>query len=277
MAGSFRSEAGDLDGFVAKYDPTGELQWFQAYGGDSLDIARDIIQTADGGYSIVGSTESYSPHTEAWHLRLDAEGEELWFRNWGQIDDQESHEHFELGNGEFITLGYTKTSGGGGKDMFLLKSAPDGWFLFGRTFGGSDDEEGYGLAVLDDGFLCGGYTYSYGGGMSDVFLVRTGLDGTTETDQVISSFDPLSIQDPLPIPTTLEVFPNPSDGTFHLGVDQPVQQLKVLDAAGRIVGTPALSPGERTVRTTLPNGSYIVEVLLQDGTSRRARILIVRS
>ena len=112
--------------------------------------------------------------------------------------------------------------------------------------------------------------------MWDVLLVRTNEVGFTDSDQVISSFDPLSIQQALPVPTTLEVYPNPSDGTFHLGVDQLVERVTVLDASGRVVYTPVLSPGERTVRTNLSSGTYFVEALLRDGTMRRARILIVR-
>ena len=59
------------DAFVAKYDAAASLEWMYRYGGDSLDIGRDIVATMDGGYSIMGSTRSYSNWVEAYHLKMD--------------------------------------------------------------------------------------------------------------------------------------------------------------------------------------------------------------
>ncbi len=273
MVGSIVNES--IDGFAARFSLDGDLLWKNNYGGDSLDIARDVVVCQDGTLSIVGTTASYSPHTEAWHLKLTDQGEELWYRNWGQIDDQESYEHYELSDGSFITIGYTTTSGGGNKDMFLLKSASDGAFVFGRTFGYVKEEEGFGLDVLDDGFICGGYTKSYGYGSSDVYLVRTNLNGQTATQDNVTFFDPLSADDDQAIYSTPIVYPNPASEYFYLNVAGHVEQLRIFSTSGQLVHQQDLLMGE-PVRIDLPNGLYQLDVILRNGELKRSKFQIVR-
>ncbi|HRH37856.1 MAG TPA: hypothetical protein PK760_05895, partial [Flavobacteriales bacterium] len=162
--GSVEVPGEESDAFVAKYDVAHSAEWFEPFGGDSMDVGRDIIRTSDGGYSVVGATRSYSTWVEAYHLKVDAAGSEVWHQHWGQINDQEAYEHFVSVGGEYVSIGYTRTTGGGGADMFLLRSAVDGGYVFGTTFGGSEDEGGYGIAELVDGFICVGTTMSYGAG-----------------------------------------------------------------------------------------------------------------
>ena len=51
--------AGDKDVWLLKTDPFGDTIWTQTYGGTLDDRAFSVQQTSDGGYIIVGYTESY--------------------------------------------------------------------------------------------------------------------------------------------------------------------------------------------------------------------------
>ncbi len=218
----------------------------------------------------MGSTSSFSQWTEAYHVRTNAGGSIIWTRNWGQINDQEAREHVQLSDGGFISLGYTKTSGGGGRDMFLLRSASDGDFVFGRTFGGVNEDEGYSVEVLPDGFLCAGFSLSYGAGGSDVFVVRTALDGTTATETVTSSFDALSVmQYGVAIP---ELFPNPSAGTIHFDPSSALRVLSVRDQSGRSIMEVRIPAGQQEVTLDLPEGIYFIAF----GNSPSSRLIIQR-
>lgn len=258
LGGSAETPAGDRNALLSRWTSDGELVWTTPYGGAADDELRDVLTCASGGYSAVGVTASYSDWTEAYHLRVDEAGGQLWYRNWGQINDQESQEHTELTDGTFVTIGYTKTSGGGGKDMFLLKSATDGDFVYGRTFGGLEDDEGLGLAVLDDGFICVGLTRSYGSGGSDAFVVRTGPEGTTATETVISSFDPLSVEDATA--DVLSIHPNPTTGLLHVPTAPHSRALLVTDRTGRLVQREVLLPGMDRVMLELPDGLYLLHL-----------------
>ena len=270
VSGSIPSSAGDLDAFLCKTDELGGIQWTSQYGGTGDDVAMDVLQCEDGGFSFMGSTSSFSQWTEAYHVRTDAGGSTIWTRNWGQINDQEAREHVQLSDGGFISLGYTKTSGGGGRDMFLLRSASDGDFVFGRTFGGVNEDEGYSVEVLPDGFLCAGFSLSYGAGGSDIFIVRTALDGTTATETVTSSFDALSVmQYGVAIP---ELFPNPSTGIIHFDPTSALRVLSVRDPSGRSVMEVRIPAGQQEVTLDLPEGIYFIAF----GNSPSSRLIIQR-
>jgi len=262
------------DVVVVKYDPDDEQEWALLFGGDSTDVGRDIVQTIDGGFSIMGSTRSYSQWVEAYHLKINASGGEDWYRNWGQINDQEALEHVELPTGEFMSIGYTRTSGGGGKDMFLLKSATDGGFVYGRTFGGSEDETGYGLVVLPDGFLCAGVTSTYGSGGTDVFIVRTGIDGTTEFETVEDAFDPLSVAEAAY--ATLPIHPNPSSGIINIPPRSSAGRWTLADVRGRVWIDGAFAPGTTRLETDVPSGIYLLRLIGNDGTAASTRVTILR-
>lgn len=268
--------AGSLndDGFAAKYTESGDLIWLESYGGDSLDFARDVIVCQDGNFSIVGTTESYSPHTEAWHLKITAEGEEMWYRNWGQIDDQESWRHAELQDGSFITIGYTKTSGGGEKDLFLLKSDSEGLFVFGKTFGGHLDEEGYGIDVLENGFICGGYTKTFGYGSSDYYLIRTDLSGLTEGEENLTFFDPLSISSSIESSSSLVIYPNPSRGLFYVesGTDR-LEKIRIVNQVGQL--QVEKDAGNNSFRVDLPAGQYLIEGYFGSGEVKHSWLQII--
>ncbi|MCB9183644.1 MAG: hypothetical protein H6591_06975 [Flavobacteriales bacterium] len=274
LAGAMTLGGQESDAFVLKLDAAGVQEWLAVAGGDSMDVARDLIQTADGGFSIVGATRSFSPWVEAYHVRFDASGAEQWHRNWGQINDQESFEHFELPDGRFMTIGYTRTSGGGGKDMFLLQSQANGDFAYGRTFGGSEDEEGYGLAVLTDGFICVGSTSSYGSGGTDVFAVRTDLNGATASETVLDAFDPLGLNEPVPVLPLLG--PNPSPGFLRMAAAATPRSFSLLDPCGRLVEAGVIPPHAVEVRFDAPNGMYIMRIRGHKGDEVAVRLRVIR-
>lgn len=276
ITGSSAATNSDTSAFVLKFDANSNVEWSNSYGGDQLDIGRHIITTLDGGYSVLGITRSFGTVTEQYHFKLGSDGSLEWERNWGQIADQEGYEHLQLPNGDYASIGFVTQGGAGGKDMFLLKSDPNGQFLLGQTQGGIDDEVGYAILRMDGGYLMCGITASYGAGMWDVFLVRTNEVGFTATDDVIASFDPLSTTELTRAAPALNLFPNPSTGRFQLGYEGTWKDLRVVDASGRSVDGVQWSAGSREVHADLPAGSYVLELHTLDGQLLRARLQIVK-
>lgn len=274
LCGSSSTNDRELDAWVVKYDALGAEEWSGLYGGDSLDIARDIIQSMDGGFSLVGTTRSYASFNEAYHLKLDSDGAEEWYRNWGQVSDQEAYEHIQIPSGEYLLAGYTTTSGGGGKDMILQKVATNGDYIFGRTYGGGGDELGYSLSSTTTGYLCGGITDGYGAGGNDVFLVRSDFEGTTEFQFVSTTFDPISI-DELRIPfASSRIYPNPCNGVFRIRSEGPIAQIRIFDGTGRIVLDQAPALGQQEFELDVPAGLYMLLWTDRSGLSGRAPLVV---
>ena len=75
-AGSVWSKgAGRGDVCVAKIDKRGSLVWIKTYGGSEDDEAHSIVQTDDGGYAVVGWTESKGAgNSDVWVIKLDENG-----------------------------------------------------------------------------------------------------------------------------------------------------------------------------------------------------------
>lgn len=276
LAGSLITSDRDRDVLVVKLDAQGNTEWIQTHGGDSLDVARDIVAAPGGGYSIVGTTRSNSIWNEGYHLKLFPDGSFHWEFSWGQINDQEFYEHLLAPNEDYLIAGYTKTSGGGGKDMILQRVTVNGGFIYGNTFGGPEDDDAVSLDMIGDGFLLIGSTVTYGAGGWDVFVVRTGSNGQTASQTVLSSFDPLSVEALSPAAAPLVLYPNPSTGWIEIGFDAILAEVRLLDALGREVEYHSMTAGVSRISSRLPSGAYIVEATARSGEMRRGRILIER-
>jgi len=59
----------------------------KTYGGDSLDFAVQIMETADDHYLILGRTNSFGlGKTDAYLLKVDKQGNKVWDGYYGGTD-----------------------------------------------------------------------------------------------------------------------------------------------------------------------------------------------
>jgi hypothetical protein len=77
LDGDVSGNHGNFDIWVVKLSATGVLQWQKCLGGTEYDDAYSIQQTSDGGYIVVGTTESsdgnvtgYHGNTDMWVVKL---------------------------------------------------------------------------------------------------------------------------------------------------------------------------------------------------------------
>ena len=79
IAGSTYSYgAGLSDGFLVKTDAQGNMLWKNTFGGSGQDYFYSVQQTEDGGYIMVGSTESYGDgSSDVYLVKTDPNGSSL--------------------------------------------------------------------------------------------------------------------------------------------------------------------------------------------------------
>ena len=69
------SLSGNEDVYLVKANSEGEFEWIKSYGGAASDRGTDVKETADGGYIISASTESFGVvQVEGYLIKTDSEG-----------------------------------------------------------------------------------------------------------------------------------------------------------------------------------------------------------
>ena len=169
--------AGSEDVFLLKYNSSGNLLWNKTWGGSGYEYAHKIALDASGNIFITGVTSSYGAgHSSVFVLKYDSSGNLLWDKTWGGSGGETGREIAVDALGNSYITGETSSYGAGYSDAFLLKYDSSGNLLWDKTWGGSANDYGRGIALDSSGniFITGIYN---GGSHSDVFLLKYNSSG----------------------------------------------------------------------------------------------------
>jgi hypothetical protein len=173
------------DAALVKTDINGNKEWQRTYGGRSWDYGFAVQHTADNGYIIAGKTESYGAGQEdAWLIKTDENGFEQWNKTYGdeQINAVGASSCVQqTEDGGYILVGYTFNLKTDSYDAWLIKTDENGNEQWNKTYGGPDIDVCLSVQQTDDlGYILCGYTYSYGAGLDDVWLIKTDANGNEQ-------------------------------------------------------------------------------------------------
>lgn len=164
-------------------------EWNKTLGGYSPDTGYFVQQTSDGGYIITGSTYSYgSGWGDGWLIKTNSNGTEEWNKTFGGMRYEEGNSVRQTGDKGYVVIGWTSSYGGW--DAWLVKTSSNGTEDWNRTLGGSKADSGRSVQqTTDGGYIVTGWTYSHGAGGSDVWLVKTDLNGSEEWNKTFGGSD----------------------------------------------------------------------------------------
>ncbi len=166
-------------------------QWVKTYGGSGNDRAYSIKPTSDGGYVVVGYTESFGAgERDIWVLKLDLGGDIEWQRAYGGWSIEWASSIQETSDGGYVVAGHTKSFGAGFFDIWIFKLDIDGDVEWQRTYGGAVND--YGKSVLqtsDGGYIVSGRTYSVGSGSCDGLVLKLNSAGAIEWQRLYGGAD----------------------------------------------------------------------------------------
>ena len=183
IAGMTRS-SGDSDGdaWLIKTDGDGQQEWSQTYGGDGTESARAIQQTVDGGFILLGHTNSFgSGNNDAFLVKTDAAGNQQWSQTYGGTATDHGRSVDQTDDGGYIIAGYTDSFGTNGFDFWLIKTDTEGNLEWHETYTDYGDDRGlWGQQTVDGGYVITGYSDSNSNSVPDVVLVKTDHLGNTD-------------------------------------------------------------------------------------------------
>ncbi len=180
IAGSTTSfGAGGDDVYLIKTNASGDTLWTRTYGGSNYDDGYSVQQTSDGGYIIAGGTDSSGVGLyDVYLIKTNPSGDTLWTRAYGGADVDIGYSVQQTSDSGYIIAGNTTSFGAGYDDVYLIKTDASGDTLWTRTYGGVDVDKGYSVQqTSDSGYTIAGYTYSFGAGYDDVYLIKTDANG----------------------------------------------------------------------------------------------------
>ncbi len=217
--GTFRSTAsGSYDGFLAKFNSSGALQWGSYYGGNSADYGYGVAVDGSGNVFINGYTASGTTMTtpgayqtvlngiyDAYLAKFNASGAIQWATYFGGNAYDYGYGVTVDGAGNPYITGYTNSTSGlatagayqgsnaGGLDAYVAKFDNAGAIQWATYYGGSADDEGHHIATNTSGDVYfsgmtqslsgiatpGAYQTTLGGGI-DVLLAKFNNTGTPQ-------------------------------------------------------------------------------------------------
>ena len=175
-----------------KIDLGGNILWRKYFGGTNNDRSYDSVETSDGDFLIVGSSESNdidisSPKGsyDIWVIKLSSNGDLLWERSFGGSKYETANSIIQSADKKIHILGSTLSNDKnisfqmGSSDFWLLTIDSDGNLLSEQTFGGSNFDKGKKIEIdSKDNLWLTGYSrsidfdFSSNKGKNDAVLIQ---------------------------------------------------------------------------------------------------------
>lgn len=129
------------------------IEWERNYGGTSSDSPRDIINTSDNGFLMIGIIESddinisnYYGLWDLWVVKTDNSGNIEWEKNYGGTGFDQGLRAIETSDGGFLLGGSTHSSD---IDVSNVYSNGDYWIIKTDALGNIQWEENFGGSLQD--------------------------------------------------------------------------------------------------------------------------------
>src|SRR3569832_1133858 len=112
---------GNQDVYLLKTEANGDTLWTKTYGGGNNDYGKSVQQTADGGYIITGTTQSFGAGiTDEFLIKTPTNGNTLWTKTLGGIIIEDSYSVRQSTDEGYIIAGNTGLPGN--YVVYLLKT-----------------------------------------------------------------------------------------------------------------------------------------------------------
>jgi hypothetical protein len=171
--------SGDVSrAWMVKLDADGATIWERTFG--EADAAlRSGVYAQDGTYVAAGYIDSGEGNYDFYLLDVTPAGNLLWNRTYGGAESEKAYSLTNVIDG-YVLVGEVE-SPTSSTDAWVLKVNSAGQVQWSKIVGGAQaDSPAFVTASRDGGFLVCGFTFSFGGGQRDFWLLRLNGEGVVQ-------------------------------------------------------------------------------------------------
>ena len=194
--GSSSYGLGPNDYWIIKTDVNGHELWNITYGTKGYDWGYDIIETSDGGFLFTGGTDKSfrGIHIlDVGLIRIDNNGNIQWAKSYNKPPSwkrwDEGYGLVKTDDEGYIIAGIAHTyswSETGEGDGWIIKTDSNGKKLWDKTYGGLLCDCFSSVQMTNDnGYILSGWTYSFGEGDADMWLMKIDDIGREKWDMTL--------------------------------------------------------------------------------------------
>jgi len=146
--------SGARDLYLLQIDAQGGFEWEKTFGGVRTEWAKDMIPLEDGGFLLIGETNSFGEDFDVYVIRLDADGTEVWSTTLNSGSNESGTAALEAANGDLLVLAVISYAGGSSgmyRDTRLYRLDSQGNVLWNKLYRGDDKQAGDAMAWTTDG------------------------------------------------------------------------------------------------------------------------------
>ncbi len=176
---------------IVRTDAEGRALWQRTFGGINSELARQAKEVSDGGFIMVGQSESYDPgpYRSVYVVRTSYAGTPIWIKDYGGPSSDEGDDILEIDGGHFIVCGRTYSYGNGDWDAYFMRITADGDTVWTRTCGGTEWDAMHSMVEAPGGgYVSAGHTLSFGNGDFDVYIVKIDPGGFIQWTLAVGNY-----------------------------------------------------------------------------------------
>ena len=173
--------AGGYDAVVVKYNSSGVLQWQRRIGGSSNEFFQGMAIDGSGNIYAVGSTASYASSTSAYIVKYNSSGAVQWQRTLYSTSTIDLRKvAVDSSSSNIYAVGFTSALSSGGNDVFICKYSVSGVLQWQRRLGGTNNDDGSGIALDGSDNVYIQYQHSSGQGGYDLGIAKYNSSGVIQ-------------------------------------------------------------------------------------------------
>lgn len=178
LGGLIDSTTSDI--FLMKTDDQGFPLFFQTFGGPSNDEGNKLLNSADGGFYIVGATQSFGNGLQsALVIRTDGNGNQIWSTVNSCVEYNRYNSATFNNQGQIIAAGTTYNLSNNDYDNYISLIDTLGNLIWSKRIGSTSAENLCQILLTDDGgFISAGSSFNLSAGNSDINVCKTDSSGT---------------------------------------------------------------------------------------------------